>query len=164
MSNKDQNQFCRNLAFRVLNAIDRMTVVTPHALVASALLNSGKERVSTTQFQEQVDTLMHYLTAVGATLADTLIFDPVRAVEHVVEIYVQRKFIERSQTEKEGQFTEIEFLISEPKRPLLEYYKNNSISFFVPGAMTALAILEKDAFQFCTPDTHRRLPLSAGLL
>ena len=35
---------------------------------------------------------------------------------------------------------------------MLEYYKNNCISFFVPAAFTALAILEKDAFQFSASD------------
>jgi glycerol-3-phosphate O-acyltransferase len=152
MSSKEQNELCRNLAFRVLNAIDRMTVVTPHALVASALLNSGRERVPAGQLQDQVDTLMRHLTSVGASLADTLMFDPLRAVENVLEVYTQRKFIERRQTQNDAQFTEIEYLISEARRPLLEYYKNNSISFFVPGAMTALAILDRDAFQFGTHD------------
>jgi glycerol-3-phosphate O-acyltransferase len=154
MTSKDQNQFCRNLAFRVLNAIDRMTVVTPHALVASVLLNSDKEIISAARLNENVTTLMNYLAAVEATLADTLIFDAPRAVDQVLDDYVQRKFIERLRTEKDGHFTETDYQVSEAKRPLLEYYKNNCISYFVPGSMTALAILEKDAFQFSTPDLY----------
>jgi len=34
----------------------------------------------------------------------------------------------------------------------MEYYKNNCISFFIPAAYTALAIMEKDAFQFSSAD------------
>ena len=43
MSQKDQNALCRNLGHRIINAINTVTVVTPHALVASALLNSTKK-------------------------------------------------------------------------------------------------------------------------
>ncbi len=42
--------------------------------------------------------------------------------------------------------------MGENKRPNLEYYKNNCIAYFVPAAFTALAILEKDAFQFSATD------------
>jgi len=40
------------------------------------------------------------------------------------------------------------------KRPVLDYYKNNCIAFFVPAAFTALGILEKNAFQFTASDLH----------
>jgi glycerol-3-phosphate O-acyltransferase len=40
------------------------------------------------------------------------------------------------------------------RRPSLEYYKNCCIAFFIPPAFTALAILEKDAFQFSASDLH----------
>jgi glycerol-3-phosphate O-acyltransferase len=46
------------------------------------------------------------------------------------------------------------FKVNENKRQNLEYYKNNCISFFIPGAITALAILAKDAFQFSASDLH----------
>ena len=46
------------------------------------------------------------------------------------------------------------FTVSENKRPNLEYYKNNAIHLFVPAAITALAILTKDAFQFSATDLN----------
>jgi glycerol-3-phosphate O-acyltransferase len=154
MSSKDQNLFCRNLGFRILNAIDRQTVVTPHALVASALLNCGKERISESSLHRLVSTLMNHLGAVGASLTDTLVLDASRAIAQVIDIYVQRKFIEKVETEKEGRPVETAYQLTEAKRPLLEYYKNNSISYFVPGAFTAAAILARDAFQFSTRDLY----------
>ena len=36
----------------------------------------------------------------------------------------------------------------------MKYYKNNCIAFFVPAAITALAILVRDAFQFSASDLH----------
>ncbi|MBW1963390.1 MAG: glycerol-3-phosphate acyltransferase, partial [Deltaproteobacteria bacterium] len=39
---------------------------------------------------------------------------------------------------------------------VLEYYKNNCISYFIPAAFTAHAILERDSFQFSVEDLIRR--------
>ncbi|MFC1886663.1 glycerol-3-phosphate acyltransferase, partial [Thermodesulfobacteriota bacterium] len=44
------------------------------------------------------------------------------------------------------------FKVSESKRSILEYYKNNCIAFFIPAAFTALSILEKETFQFVSSD------------
>ncbi|MBF0113071.1 MAG: glycerol-3-phosphate acyltransferase, partial [Desulfamplus sp.] len=38
------------------------------------------------------------------------------------------------------------------KRPILDYYKNNAICFFIPAASTATAILKTDKFQFSSDD------------
>ena len=45
------------------------------------------------------------------------------------------------------------------KRSLLEFYKNNCISYFVPAAFTAITILRKDAFQFNAADLHNEYQL-----
>ncbi|MFY9942248.1 MAG: 1-acyl-sn-glycerol-3-phosphate acyltransferase, partial [Desulfobacterales bacterium] len=56
MSSKEQNVLCRNLGFRIVNAINAVTVVTPHALAASALLNASKERLAYQQLSEIIET------------------------------------------------------------------------------------------------------------
>jgi glycerol-3-phosphate O-acyltransferase len=164
MSSKEQNTLVRELGYRVLNGIDRASVVTPHALVASALLNMPKQYFSYSELLELVDTYMIYLMSQKATLADTLLYESVYALEQALESYVNRKFVEKtSQTstpkdvenkETEPLPSEDRYRIMENKRANLEYYKNNSISFFVPAAYTALAILGKDAFQFSASDLH----------
>jgi len=164
MNSKEQNTLVRELGYRVLNGIDRASVVTPHALVASALLNMPKQYFSYNELLELVDTYMIYLMSQKATLADTLLYESVYAIEQALESYVNRKFVEKtSQTsipkdvennETEQLPSEDRYRIIENKRANLEYYKNNSISFFVPAAYTALAILGKDAFQFSASDLH----------
>ena len=49
---------------------------------------------------------------------------------------------------------EAHFHLAVGKRPDLDYYKNSGIGPFVPAAMTALAILTLDAFQFASDDLH----------
>jgi glycerol-3-phosphate O-acyltransferase len=43
MTSTELNALCRNLGHRMLSAISRSTVVTPHGLVASAILNCGAD-------------------------------------------------------------------------------------------------------------------------
>ncbi len=164
MNSKEQNTLVRELGFRILNGIDRASVVTPHALVASALLNIPKKYFSYDELLELVDLYMIYLMSQKATLADTLLYESFYAIEQALESYVGRKFVEKTAhtptprdaetDEKETDSSEIRYRIIENRRPNLEYYKNNSISFFVPAAYTALAILGKDAFQFSATDLH----------
>jgi glycerol-3-phosphate O-acyltransferase len=125
-----------------------VSVVTPYALVASAVLAWPKERFSYEELSETVYTFMTHLTTQQARLSDTLLMDHQRAMEQVIEAYIQRKFIEQVAGDKETGFEDAVFIVNENRRPLLEYYKNNCIAFFVPAAFTAMAILQLDAFQF----------------
>jgi len=154
MTLKEQNALCRNLGHRIINAINNVTVVTPHALVASAILTCSKKMFSSDHMMSHVETYLNYLSSQGARLADTLLLDSMHAVEHVFDIYVQRKFIERISNNKGSPSSEAQFQVNESRRLILEYYKNNCIAFFIPAAFTALTILQNDAFQFSASDLH----------
>ena len=154
MKPKEQNALCRNLGHRVINSINRAAVVTSYGLVASAILNSSKNRFTYNQMMSIIDTYIKFLTAQNAKLADTLVLDHVHAIQHALDTYVQSKFIEPVSKDKELPHSESSYIIKAARRPYLEYYKNNCISFFIPAAFTGLAILEKDAFQFSAADLH----------
>ena len=149
---KELNVLCRNLGHRIINAINEVSIVTPHALVAAVGLNIYKKNFTYERFMSHIDTYMKYLSLQNARLADTLLLDHTYAVESVLNDYIKRKFIERITKEKEIPLADTLYRINESKRPNLEYYKNNCIAFFVPAAITALAILVKDSFQFSTTD------------
>jgi glycerol-3-phosphate O-acyltransferase len=150
----DQAALVRNLGHRIINSINSVSVVTPHAVVAAALLNSSKKRIANEHLEFAIETYLNYLLKLGTDLADTLMLDSSGALEQTIEIYVQRKFIERVSLGKDEDRESVVFTVAENKRPNLEYYKNNCIAYFVPAAFTALAILEKDAFQFSAADLH----------
>ncbi len=149
---KDVNTLCRYLGFRIINSINKVTVVTPHALTAAAILNCSRRRISYKYIMFHVDTLMKHLNSQNAFLADTLLVEPQRAIHQVIEKYIQQKMIERIDSDKRTFSEEAILTIPVNKRALLEYYKNNCISFFIPAANTALAILAKEAFQFSSID------------
>jgi glycerol-3-phosphate O-acyltransferase len=154
MKTKEQNVLIRNLGYRLINAINRMTVVTPQALVASAILNFPKDKFSFNELMAVNEMYLRYLAAQNARLADTLFYDKIRAFEQAVESYCQRKFIEPIAKDNDIKTSDREFILNVNRRPYLEYYKNNCIAFFIPAAYTAMAILEQDKFQFSAPELH----------
>ncbi len=156
MTTKEQNAFCRNLAYRVLNAIDNMTVITPQALFASAILNCTRTRFSYDQLIFHWDTYLNYLSFNGAKLADLLSPEAPHTVHQLLDDHIQRKFIEKISEEKEDFALDTWYRIIESKRPFLEYYRNNCISFFIPPAFTSISILAADAFQFTKEDINPR--------
>jgi glycerol-3-phosphate O-acyltransferase len=156
MPQKSQNELCRNLGWRVINAIDKVSVISPHALVAAAILNCPLKSFTSQEIFENVDTYSQFLAFQNAKFADTLLLDHQRACGQALQNYLQRKFIDMPSSEKNMPAEMAQYNLPAGKRLRLEYYKNNCIAHFVPAAFTALAILEKDAFQFSASDLHDR--------
>lgn len=149
MAQDEKRVLYRNLGHRVINAINDVSVITPHSVVAAAILNGSRKRFTRSQLIENTETYLSYLVSHQVELADTLNIDPGHAIKTALDSYVQRKFIEWVSLGKdETDESEQVFTIVENRRPNLEYYKNNCISAFIPAAFTAMAILECDAFQF----------------
>ncbi len=145
----------RNLSYRIINAINDISVVTPQALTACAILNYPKPRFSQRGLMVYVETYLSYLRSQNARLSKHL-DDAYHVVEKVLAMYDHRKFIEkqRAKGEDEKAIDQKWYLVLENKRIGLEYYKNNCIHFFIPAAYTALAILTYDAFQFSATALH----------
>ena len=154
MSNKAQNRLTRDLGYKIINAINRVTVVTPHAVAASAILNFSTDTFSFSELLEVSEIYLNYLTAQNAKLADTLLLDRRRAFEQAIDSYCQQKFIEPLPKGKDNKSADTHYLINESKRLNLDYYKNNSIAFFIPAAYTAMAILQLDKFRFSSAELH----------
>jgi len=154
MSTKELNTFCRDLGFRIINAIDRSSIVTPYGVVAAALLNNDQERIPYDRLMADINTYLNYLNNREVELADALLLDPAYTVSQVLKDYIQRGYIERMQGTKHTPMNDEIFKIVTNKRPNLDFYKNNCITFFVPAAITALTILHHDAFQFSSADLH----------
>ncbi len=154
MSSKKLNTFCRELGFRLINAIDRSSIVTPYAVVAAALLNIEQERIPYKRLIDDINTYLNYLNIREVEIADDLTVDPGFAVDQVITDYIHRGYIERMKGSKQTPVADEIFKIVTNKRPNLDFYKNNCITFFIPAAITALTVLRHDAFQFSSTDLH----------
>jgi glycerol-3-phosphate O-acyltransferase len=154
LNSKQVNQLCREIGSRTMAAIDRATVVTPQALVAAALLNGAKSVVRQDEIALRFDTYLAYLEARGIELADNLLRDPRRACDNALALYMNRKFITPLEKGRSVDDRRAAWRISDNGRLALEYYKNNAVAPFISAAFTAMAILDKDAFQFSASDLH----------
>jgi glycerol-3-phosphate O-acyltransferase len=128
-------------------------VVTPQAIVAAALLNRPHKIISQDQIDFYIDTFMAYLDARQAVCAETLLIDAPHAVRHILKRFGQQKYIKSFATTERSAG---HYQVNPAKRSALDYYKNNAIAPFVPAALTAIAILAADAFQFTSRDLRVR--------
>ncbi len=152
MGEDQHKKLCRSMGYKLINAINNTTIITPHGIIASGILNSPISRFSKKELMFRVSAYMNMLTFCKAELADTLTIDPDNALNRVLENFVSRKFIELADEEDDEITENTRFFVKDNKRPILDYYKNNAIAFFIPAAYTALAILKIDRFQFSSTD------------
>jgi glycerol-3-phosphate O-acyltransferase len=138
-----------DLAFEVVQAINQISVVTPFSLVCAALLTYPRKGVYRRELLKIIQVLYEYLKARNVPLAESL--DNLnQAVEETLTLCEVRKLITPIEKE-EGLSDELGlggYSIDETKRPLLEYYKNNIIHFFLPAAIVSLATLSGPGFDF----------------
>ncbi len=140
----------QELAFQVVEAINRISVVTPFSLVCAALLTYPRKGVYRRELLKIIQVLYDYLKAKNVPLTDSLENNLNQAVEETLALCEVRKLITPIE-EEEGLTDELGlggYSIDETKRPLLEYYKNNIIHFFLPAAMVSLATLSGPGFEF----------------
>jgi len=137
-----------------LRAIDRHTVVTPQALVSAAVLNSAHTIISREQIDFNINAFMRYMEAMNVARAETLLVDTRHAVTHIINSFVQQKFLRPVSKAEDVIRRDGQYHLTVGKRPTLDYYKNSGIGPFVPAALTSLAILARDAFQFASNDLY----------
>ncbi len=153
MAEADQTEKIRTLSqllgMQVIQAINQISVVTPFALLCAALLTYPRKGLYRWELLKIIQVLHEFLNTQGGPLADSL-ENLSQAVEDTLNLCVSRKLITAIEKE-EGLTDELGlggYSIDETKRPLLEYYKNNIIHFFLPVAMVSLSILAGQGFDF----------------
>lgn len=152
ITNEDHANLCKALGFKFIDGINKASIVTPHAVVASAILNCSRFTFNYGQLDGYIQTYMDYLKSQKANLADTLLTEPQKAFKLALANYIQRKFIDCGTSDENEIDSNTVFKIIKSKRPGLDYYKNNSISFFISGAYTAFSILKAESLEFSTTD------------
>lgn len=133
----------RNLVQRIGHRstyeINRVTVVTPAALVSTCLMVHRRRGMGWTQLAEMATLLRDVLRGMGARLAPT-IDDPgpvnARALLEAVSLLRDGKLVNQHGEGKDAVYT-----VPEDRRVALEYYKNNIIHFFVARALIASGLL-----------------------
>jgi len=165
----ERRALINRIAHRVTYAIDRATIVTPAALVATALMSHPRRGITHDELFEACGDLLAALQRQGARVAHSVVRDDsqvvpppdrdargdvarelirAEALEEALALFTDAKMV--STVEADG---EPIHSVPDEKRLALEYHKNTVLHFFVPSALIASAIavlgdaVEEDALR-----------------
>lgn len=156
VSDGEFSLFVRGFGYKLINAINDNTVATPHGIIASGILNCSESTFTQKQMFARVTTYMNHLIFHEAYLSDTLMIDSDNAFNSVIENFLSRNFIELADEDEDDITDTTMLIVKHNKRPVLDYYKNSVICFFVHAAYTAASIIEIDRFKFELQDLVSR--------
>lgn len=129
----------QQIAHRVTYEINSVTVVTPAALVASALFAHRRRGMKRSELEEMCARLLLKLERQGARIATTIARSDgslrTEMIDEALELFLDARLIQRHRAGEEAIYS-----IQDERRLALEYYKNNLIHFFVPSALVASAL------------------------
>ena len=127
----------RHLAFHLIRSINKVTLVTPLALVASAVLTAHRGGFHMNELKETALTYLAFLRERGAPLAASL-ERPEEAIEQTVDLLISWKVVSGLEVmEGEERF----YYVDDERKVELEFYKNSVIHHFLHHALVAVSLL-----------------------
>ena len=127
----------RPLAFELIRAINRVTLVTPLSLIASAILTRHRRGFHLSELIATAGTLLAFLEKRGVPRATTL-ESLEESMEETLALLVNWKV---AGSLKDVNGSETFYFVDEDKKPELEYYKNSIIHCFIRHAFVAVSLL-----------------------
>jgi len=143
---RERHAMYRDFAYRIINSINQTSLVTPYALVASALLTTSKVGISKAEFQQICQLYYDYLVLGDVPLSRTF-KNYQLVIEDTLRDLDKSKLVGKLKDEDDDLEEEV-FALEDNKRLTLEYYKNNIIHFLLPAAFVSTAILAQETFRF----------------
>jgi len=135
--------------------VNRVTVVTPVALIATVLLAHRRRGIRHQDLVTVGRQLVDALRRNGATLAPTLLSMDGELREdtlaETIGLFGDGRLV---QVHREGD--EVFYSVPDERRIAVEYYKNNIVHFFVPSALIASALVAGDQ-PAASSDLRRRV-------
>lgn len=137
----------QRVAYQITHEINRVTVATPAALVATALLTNRHRGIVEKDLVEQARTILATLERLGAPIAPPILDETGQlrkeAVRETIHLFLDAKLIVEHAADETHSVEPI-YSVPDDRRLALEYYKNNILHFFVPNALIASALLVDD--------------------
>lgn len=128
-----------NLAYLLVKEINGATLVTPLALVASAILSKHRRGFSQSELTATAKVIKEFLKTQGAPMASTL-QDTNQAVADTLNLLQSWKVVDF--LEDIGG-SERFYFVEDEKKKELEYYKNSIIHFSISHAFVAISLLAR---------------------
>lgn len=154
------------LAYRVMNEINRVTAVTPGALVATALLTHGKRGIGHSELVAVCERIVRVLSGFDARFTPSLVEDPknpvVRrtAIREACELFLKAGHIEVhtpgdpvGEGRKGFPGPDAFYVVPDVARLSLDIAKNLVVHFFVSRAMIAIPLTARAAADHTANDS-----------
>ncbi len=139
LSPAQRRQVVQHIAHEAMHEIGRVTVVTPAALAATALLTHRRRGLTEAQFLERCDVLLSVLQGSDAPIAETLLgrdsSPRAQSLREALALFADGKLVQIHELDGERIVT-----VPEERRLSLEYYQNTIVERFVPRALAAVPL------------------------
>ncbi|MFK7985709.1 MAG: 1-acyl-sn-glycerol-3-phosphate acyltransferase [Sandaracinaceae bacterium] len=153
----ERRALINRIAHRVTYEIDRATIVTPAALMATALMSFRDSEVTHDALLQRCGTVLATLQRSGARIARSVLRDdaqvipppPGQATEESALALLREDALEEARllfqdaklVETTGAGSDAIHRVPESRRLALEYHKNTVLHFFVPYALISSALV-----------------------
>lgn len=127
----------RDLAFHLIRSINKVTLVTPLALVATAILTKHRRGFNLPQLTSTAESLLRFITEHNIPAAPPL-QDLAQTVRETITLLAGWKVVDSPEG---GDVDETFYYAAGEKKRELEYYKNGIIHYFIPHAYVAVSLL-----------------------
>lgn len=137
---KYRRAMVQRLAHRATYEINRVTVVTPAALVATALLANKRRGMTHSDLRSVCEAIVSRLERDGVRIAPQ-VKDPQGelredTLREAIALFLDARLVLQHDAGEEAIYK-----VLEERRLALEYYKNNILHFFVSNALIATSLL-----------------------
>jgi glycerol-3-phosphate O-acyltransferase len=142
MDIEERQRLYRRIGYEIALSINKVSVVTPFALISAGLLSHDRRGISHDELMEILTEFYEYLIHRQVSLAATFVHRE-KAIQDALLLFDQSGLISRLGEEEgeEAEMEEIVYSLDDSKRLNLEYYKNNILHFFLPLSFVATSML-----------------------
>jgi glycerol-3-phosphate O-acyltransferase len=142
MNVEERQLLYRRIGYEIALSINKVSVVTPFALISAGLLSHDRRGVSHDELMEILKEFYEYLIHRKVSLAATFVHRE-KTIQDALLLFDQSGLISRMGEEEgeESDLEEIVYSLDDDKRLNLEYYKNNILHFFLPLSFVATSML-----------------------
>lgn len=146
MSLDERQSLYRKIGYEIVLEINKVSVVTPFALVASVILSHDRRGISHNELLNILNDFYEHLVVRNVKFAETFVANRDKAIIDALNMFVQAGFIEKIEPEEDEdeEMQEVVYSLKEEKRLNLEYYKNNILHFFIPLCFVATSIVKNN--------------------
>ena len=142
MTVEERQSLYRKIGYEVVLEINKVSVVTPFALVASGLLSHDRRGISHEELRGILNEFYEYLSTRQVKFADTFAHRD-RAIADALNIFNETGIISKVEAEEEEEeMQEVVYSLTDARRLNLEYYKNNILHFFIPLCFMATSMVK----------------------